>query len=243
MLDIDNLSVSVENKKILDNFSLHINEGEIHVLMGRNGTGKSSLAKTLMGHYLYKIKGGTITFLDTIINDLEVYKRAELGMFLCMQEPTPIEGVTNSELLKLSREEVTHKHIDYFDFINEVNEALDKIDFPKSMLKREVNVGFSGGEKKKNEILGMWILKPKFIILDELDSGLDVDSLKIVSKNINDYMKMYPSTSLLIITHHTKILEFIKPNYVHILSDGKIIKTGDYSLAKHIEEEGFDVYK
>lgn len=243
MLDINNLSVSVDKKRVLDNLSLHINEGEVHALMGRNGTGKSSLAKTLMGHYLYKIRGGTITFFDTVINDLEVYKRAELGMFLCMQEPTPVEGVTNSELLKLSREEVTHKHIDYFDFINEVNDALDKINFPKSMLKREVNVGFSGGEKKKNEILGMWILKPKFIILDEVDSGLDVDSLKVVSKNINDYMKMYPNTSLLIITHHTKILEFIKPNFVHILHDGNIIKTGDYSLAEHIEKEGFDVYK
>lgn len=242
MLKIKKLTVSLKDsdKKILDDFSLTVNDGEIHAIMGPNGTGKSTLAKVIMGHFLYKIDEGKINFNNVIINDLSVDKRAKLGIFLAMQDPTVVEGVTNSEFLKTSREEMTGDHIDYFSFINEINNSLKELEFSKDMIHRHVNVGFSGGEKKKNEVLQIKILKPKFIILDELDSGLDVDSLRIVCENINKYKEENPDVSILIITHYPRILELIKPNFVHVMNHGKIVKTGDINLAIETEKVGYN---
>ena len=157
-----------------------------------------------------------------------------------MQDPTVVDGVTNSEFLKNAYEEQTGNHIDYFNFISEVNKSLDDLNFSRDMIHRDVNAGFSGGEKKKNEVLQIKILKPKLIILDEIDSGLDVDSLKVVCENINEYKNEFPDTSILIITHYPSILEAIKPDYVHIMKNGKIVKTGDMSLALETEQVGYN---
>ena len=242
MLKIENLKVSLkkDGKVILNGLNLNINDGEIHAIMGPNGTGKSTLSKAIMGHYLFQIDEGKIVFNDKLINNLSVDERAKLGIFLAMQDPTIINGVTNSEFLKISKEEITNQHIDYFNFINSINTSLNDLEFSKDMIHRHVNVGFSGGEKKKNEILQIKILEPKFIILDEIDSGLDVDSLKVVCKNINDYKEKHPETSTLIITHYPRILELIKPNYVHIMKNGKIVETGDITLANRTEQEGYN---
>lgn len=241
MLKIENLKVNIkdEDKRVIDNLSLEIKDGEIHAIMGPNGTGKSTLAKTIMGHYKFEIMDGTITFNDTIINNLEVDERAKAGIFLAMQDPTSVDGVTNSEFLKTAREEIMDEHINYFDFINLVNNSLNELEFSKDMIHRDLNKGFSGGEKKKNEILQIKVLMPKFIILDEIDSGLDVDSLKIVCKNVMDYKKNNPDTSILIITHYPRILELIKPDYVHIMNHGTITETGDINLAFKTEQEGY----
>lgn len=242
MLSIKNINVSLKNedKKIIKDLSLEINDGETHAIMGPNGTGKSTLAKVIMGHYLFTLTGGEIFFNGTKLNDLTTDERAKLGIFLAMQDPTVIDGVTNSEFLKTSSEEITGKHIDYFKFISEVNNSLKDLEFSKDMIHRHVNAGFSGGEKKKNEVLQIKILKPKLIILDELDSGLDVDSLKIVCENINKYKSENPDTSILIITHYPRILEMIKPDYVHVMKNGTIVKTGDISLATLTEKVGYN---
>ena len=240
MLSIKNINVSLKNedKKIIKDLSLEINDGETHAIMGPNGTGKSTLAKVIMGHYLFTLTDGEIFFNGTKLNDLTTDERAKLGIFLAMQDPTVIDGVTNSEFLKTSSEEITGKHIDYFKFITKVNNSLKDLEFSKDMIHRHVNAGFSGGEKKKNEVLQIKILKPKLIILDELDSGLDVDSLKIVCENINKYKSENPDTSILIITHYPRILEMIKPDYVHVMKNGTIVKTGDISLATLTEKVG-----
>lgn len=242
MLSIKNINVSLKNedKKIIKDLSLEINDGETHAIMGPNGTGKSTLAKVIMGHYLFNLTGGEIFFNKTKLNDLTTDERAKLGIFLAMQDPTVIDGVTNSEFLKTSSEEITGKHIDYFKFITKVNNSLKDLEFSKDMIHRHVNAGFSGGEKKKNEVLQIKILKPKLIILDELDSGLDVDSLKIVCENINKYKNENPDTSILIITHYPRILEMIKPDYVHVMKNGTIVKTGDISLATLTEKVGYN---
>ena len=242
MLSIKNINVSLKNedKKIIKDLSLEINDGETHAIMGPNGTGKSTLVKVIMGHYLFTLTGGEIFFNGTKLNNLTTDERAKLGIFLAMQDPTVIDGVTNSEFLKTSSEEITGKHIDYFKFITEVNNSLKDLEFSKDMIHRHVNAGFSGGEKKKNEVLQIKILKPKLIILDELDSGLDVDSLKIVCENINKYKSENPDTSILIITHYPRILEMIKPDYVHVMKNGTIVKTGDISLATLTEKVGYN---
>lgn len=242
MLSIKNISVSLkdEDKKIINGLSLDINDGEIHAIMGPNGTGKSTLAKVIMGHFLFTLDDGEIIFNKVKLNDLSTDERARLGIFLAMQDPTVIEGVTNSEFLKTSTEEITGSHIDYFKFITEVNLSLKDLSFSKDMIHRHVNAGFSGGEKKKNEVLQIKMLKPKLIILDELDSGLDVDSLKIVCENINEYKKENPKTSILIITHYPRILEMIKPDYVHVMNHGTITKTGDITLATLTEKVGYN---
>lgn len=242
MLSIKNINVSLKNedKKIIKDLSLEINNGETHAIMGPNGTGKSTLAKVIMGHYLFSLTSGEIFFNKTKLNDLTTDERAKLGIFLAMQDPTVIDGVTNSEFLKTSSEEITGKHIDYFKFITKVNNSLKDLEFSKDMIHRHVNAGFSGGEKKKNEVLQIKILKPKLIILDELDSGLDVDSLKIVCENINKYKSENPDTSILIITHYPRILEMIKPDYVHVMKNGTIVKTGDISLATLTEKVGYN---
>ena len=241
MLEIKNINCSIVDSdiNILEDFSLKINSGETHVIMGPNGTGKSTLAKAIMGHYMYKITSGDILVDGESILDLEVDERAKRGIFLCMQDPTVIDGVSNSEFLRTARGSITGEKVNLYTFIKDMEKAMDDVSLDSSMLHRSLNKGFSGGEKKKNEILQMKFLKPKYIILDELDSGLDIDSLRIVCENINKYMKENRDASLLIITHYPRILEYLKPDFVHILKDGKIQLSGDKSLAEEIENNGY----
>lgn len=238
---IDKLNViSKDNKEILKDFSLDINPGEIHVIMGKNGTGKSTLSKVIMGSNDYKVKSGDILVDNESILSLDVSSRSKKGIFLAMQSPISIEGVTNSEFLRSALSSKEDRNVGIYEFIQMMEKGMKDLKMNESMMHRSINQDFSGGERKKNEILQMKILKPSFIIFDELDSGLDVDSLKIVCDNINEYLKEYPNTSILIITHYTRILDYINPNFVHVLKDGKIIKSGDFKLAKQIEENGFD---
>ena len=237
-LNIKNLTVSVENKIILKDFNLEINNGEIHVLMGPNGIGKSTLTKVIMGDPNYKIEEGFIYYNDQLINDMSVDERSRLGIFLGMQLPIEIEGVTNADFLRSAVTIREKDNFKLFEFIKSLDAAVDKLKMDSSMIHRGINQGFSGGERKKNEILQMYILKPSFVMLDEIDSGLDVDSLKIVGNSVMDYFKEY-NPGILLITHYEKLLNYIKPTHVHIISDGKIVKTGDYSLVKEIEKNGF----
>ena len=242
MLEVKNINARVigSDFDILNDFSLKINEGEVHVIMGPNGTGKSTLSKVIMGHYNYEVTKGDIFVDGESILNLDVDERAKKKIFLCMQDPTVIEGVSNSEFLRTALNEVNNEHVNLYSFIKDMEKSMDELSLDSNMLHRSLNAGFSGGEKKKNEILQMKILKPKYIILDEVDSGLDVDSLKIVCENINQYLDENSDASLLIITHYPRILEYIKPDFVHILSDGHIVKTGDISLARQIEKDGYN---
>lgn len=240
MLSIKNLDVSIEEKKVLKNFNLDINDGSIHVIMGPNGIGKSTLSRVIMGDNNYKVLNGDIIFNNESIKDMAVDVRSKLGIFLVMQYPLEIDGVSNQDFLRTAMSSHEGKKVGLYDFINRCEKASEELKMNKELIHRSLNVGFSGGEKKKNEVLQIKLLKPSFIILDELDSGLDVDSLKIVASNIAEYKKENPNTSILIITHLTNILEYIKPDYVHIMANGNIIKTGDYSLAKLIEKEGYE---
>ena len=208
--------------------------------MGPNGTGKSTLSKVILGNYMYEVTDGDILFSGESIIKLPVYERARKGIFLCMQDPTVIDGVSNSEFLRTALGEVNGEKVNLYTFIKSMEDTMKKVELDSSMLHRSLNKGFSGGEKKKNEILQMILLKPKFIILDELDSGLDVDSLRIVCENINDYLKENPDVSVLIITHYTRVLKYIKPSYVHVMRDGKIVKTGTMDLAYDIEKNGYN---
>lgn len=242
MLEIKNLDVKVKNedKVILNKLSLNINKGEVHVIMGPNGTGKSTLSKVITGYYKYEVTGGDILFEGKSILDLTTDERARLGIFLAMQDPISIEGLNNSEFLKTAISETTGEKVGLFEFIKTLEKEMKNLKLNESMLHRSLNQGFSGGEKKKNEVLQLKLLKPKFIILDELDSGLDVDSLRIVCDNINSYLEENKDTSVLIITHYPRILDYIKPNYVHVIKGGTIVKTGDISLADTIEKNGYD---
>lgn len=243
MLKIENLNVSINNKKILNNFNLIINDGEIHTIMGPNGVGKSTLSRVIMGDSNYKVFSGSIIFNGDNILPLSVDERAKKGIFLAMQYPMEIEGVSNQDFLRTAISANDNKRIGLYDFILKCEKGAEELSMNKDLIHRSLNVGFSGGEKKKNEVLQIKLLKPKFIILDELDSGLDVDSLRIVGENIRDYKKENPNTSILIITHHPKILEYLKPDYVHIISDGTIVKSGNYTLAEEIEKKGYITYK
>ncbi len=242
MLEIKDLDVKVKNedKVILNKLSLNINKGEVHVIMGPNGTGKSTLSKVITGYYKYEVTGGDILFEGKSILDLTTDERARLGIFLAMQDPISIEGLSNSEFLKTAISETTGEKVGLFEFIKILEKEMKNLKLNESMLHRSLNQGFSGGEKKKNEVLQLKLLKPKFIILDELDSGLDVDSLRIVCDNINSYLEENKDTSVLIITHYPRILDYIKPNYVHVIKGGTIVKTGDISLADTIEKNGYD---
>lgn len=241
MLEIKNISVKIKDldKHIINGLSLNIKDGEVHAIMGPNGTGKSTLSKVIMGNYKYELTDGDILLNGESIKDLKVNERAKKGIFLAMQDPTVVDGVTNSEFLKTASREITGENIDYFKFLDEVNKSIEDLEFDKDMLYRHLNKGFSGGEKKKNEVLQIKMLKPKFIILDEIDSGLDVDSLRIVCENINKYREEHKDTSVLIITHYPRILEYINPDFVHIMNNGKIVKTGNMDLAFDTEKHGY----
>ena len=241
MLEVKKLTAAVADKKILEDFSLKIKSGEVHAIMGPNGTGKSTLSKVIMGSDEYKVLSGDILFEDKSIKSISTDERSRLGIFLSMQNPVSIEGITNSEFIKSAINTRLDTPIGLYDFIKQVDKASEELDLNKDIIHRNVNVGASGGERKKNEIFQLKMLKPKFIILDELDSGLDIDSLKIVCRNINSYLEENPKTSVLIITHYPRILEYIKPQYVHIMNNGHIVETGDYNLALKIEKYGYAV--
>ena len=239
MLTIKDLCVSIKDKQILKDFSINIGDGEIHAVMGPNGVGKSTLSKVIMGDPNYNVTKGSIIYNGQDIKNLEVDERARLGIFMAMQNPIAIDGVKNSEFLKTALSTIENRNVSIFEFIKAMDKATEELEMDSNMLHRSINKGFSGGEKKKNEILQMKILKPSMLILDELDSGLDVDSLKIVCENINKYLEEHPKTSVLIITHYSRILEYIKPNYVHAFMDGHIVKTSDASFAYEIEKHGY----
>ena len=242
LLNVKKINVEVENKKILNDFSLEINSGEIHAIMGPNGVGKSTLSRVIMGDNNYKLLSGDILFNNESILGLKTDERARLGIFLAMQYPTEIPGISNQDFLRTAMAQNDDKRIGLYEFILKCEKTSEELKMNKSLIHRDLNCGFSGGEKKKNEVLQIKMLKPKLIILDEIDSGLDVDSLRIVSENIRDYKKDNPDTSIIIITHHPKILEYLVPDYVHIVSHGQVIKTGNKDLAIEIEKNGYNSY-
>ncbi len=228
-----------QEKEILSDFSLTMKPGEIHAIMGPNGTGKSTLSKVIMGSEDYQIIKGEILLDQTSLLPLTVDERSRLGIFLAMQSPISIEGVTNSEFLRTALNARREKPIGIYQFMKQMEFEMNELKMDSSMMHRSINQDFSGGERKKNEILQLKILEPKLIILDELDSGLDVDSLKIVCENIQNYKKQNKDCMILIITHYSKILDYLTPDYVQIMKEGKIQKTGPASLAKEIEKKGF----
>lgn len=239
MLKIENLTVSVGNKTILKNFNLTIKENEIHTIMGVNGVGKSTICKVILGDPNYKVESGSIYYNESDLLNLDTTNRARLGIFLLNQSPIEIEGVTNSEMLRTALGEKNGTSVNLFEFSKKVENACNILNIDKSIIHRGINEGMSGGERKKNELLHMFLLEPSLIILDELDSGLDVDSLKIVSEALNKFLENH-NASILIITHHTSILEYIKTDFVHLLNNGKIAISSDFELAKKIEKEGFN---
>lgn len=239
-LEIKDLTVSVNDKKILNNFNLLIKKGEIHAIMGPNGTGKSTLSRVILGDNNYHVDSGDIIVDGKSILSLKTDERARLGIFLCFQNPISIDGITNSEFIRSAINANREKPIGLYEFIKDMEKEIKSLSMKEDMMHRNLNTGFSGGERKKNEVLQIKMLKPKFIIFDELDSGLDVDSLKIVCDNINDYLKNNPDTSVILITHYTRILNYIKPDFVHMMKDGHISVSGDYSLASQIEKEGYN---
>lgn len=239
MLSIKNLTVSVKDKIILKDFNLEINDNEIHSLMGLNGSGKSTICKVLMGDPTYTVDEGSIFYKDVDLLKLDTTERARNGIFLVNQNPIEIEGVKNSEMLRLALEAKTGKSVNIFEFSKLMNKVCEKINVDKSFIHRGINENMSGGERKKNELMHLWVLEPDLILLDEIDSGVDVDNLNTICNSLKEYFDTH-SCSFLIITHHTNILKKLTPNYVHIIENGKIIKTGDYSLAENIENNGFN---
>ncbi|GAB3057709.1 Fe-S cluster assembly ATPase SufC [Virgibacillus ainsalahensis] len=243
VLEIKNLHVTIEGKKILNGVDLTIKGGEFHAIMGPNGTGKSTLASAIMGHPKYEITEGSVLLDGEDVLEMEVDERARAGLFLGMQYPSEISGVTTSDFLRSSinarREE--GDEIPLMKFIKEMDQTLDYLEIDKNMAQRYLNEGFSGGEKKRNEILQLMLLKPEIAILDEIDSGLDIDALKVVSKGINKMRDDKFGT--LIITHYQRLLNYITPDYVHIMMQGRIVKSGGPELAKRLEEEGYEWVK
>ena len=241
MLNIKNLSVETENKKILNKINLKINDGEFHVIMGQNGTGKSTLANIITGKEGYNITNGDILFENKSIINLNPEERALLGIFMSFQYPVSIPGVNTMHFLRTAinslKKHKKEKEINPAEFIKTFKENLKKVGLNEDFTKRAVNDGFSGGEKKRFEILQMMLMDPKFIVLDETDSGLDIDALKIVAESINSIRSK--KKSFLLITHYHRILKYLNPNFVHVLANGKIIKSGDEKLALELEEKGY----
>lgn len=242
LLEVKDLYVDVEEKSILHGVNLSIGEGETHVLMGPNGTGKSTLGYALMGNPKYHIQNGEIWFQGKNITEEPVNERAKAGIFLSFQNPLEVPGVTLSSFIRNALEQKTGKRVKLWDYKKELEKTMELLQMDPSYAERDLNVGFSGGEKKKAEILQLLMLKPALAILDETDSGLDVDAVRTVSAGIEAYQKTCKG-SLLIITHSTKILESLSVDYTHVMVDGKIIQTGDASLVDVINEEGFGKYE
>ncbi|EHZ5919553.1 Fe-S cluster assembly ATPase SufC [Listeria monocytogenes] len=242
-LKIQDLHVEIEGKEILKGVNLEISTGEIHAIMGPNGTGKSTLSSAIMGHPKYELTQGTITLDGEDVLEMEVDERARAGLFLAMQYPSEISGVTNAEFIRAAinsrREE--GDEIPVMQFIRKLDAKMDILDMDEEMAERYLNEGFSGGEKKRNEILQLLMIEPKLAILDEIDSGLDIDALKVVSKGVNEMRG--EGFGCLIITHYQRLLNYITPDFVHVMMQGKVVKEGGPELAKRLEAEGYDWIK
>lgn len=241
LLEIKDLHVNAQDKEILKGIDLTINKGEIHVIMGPNGSGKTTTANAILNNPLYNKVEGTINFDGEDITNLKTDEIARKGVFMSFQLPEEIPGISVANFLKTAKGKVTGKPVKVFQFKDELKKYMEELKIKPEYAERSLNVGFSGGEKKKNEIFQMLVLNPKLAILDETDSGLDVDAIRTVSKGIEMFKN--ENNAVLIITHNTKILKSLKVDYVHILVNGKIVKTGDQSLASEIEEEGYAKYK
>ncbi|HDA6641554.1 TPA: Fe-S cluster assembly ATPase SufC [Staphylococcus aureus] len=238
-LEIKDLHVSIEDKEILKGVNLTINTDEIHAIMGPNGTGKSTLSSAIMGHPSYEVTKGEVLLDGVNILELEVDERAKAGLFLAMQYPSEITGVTNADFMRsaINAKREEGQEINLMQFIKKLDKNMDFLDIDKDMAQRYLNEGFSGGEKKRNEILQLMMLEPKFAILDEIDSGLDIDALKVVSKGINQMRG--ENFGALMITHYQRLLNYITPDKVHVMYAGKVVKSGGPELAKRLEEEGY----
>ncbi len=242
-LEIKDLHVSIEDKEILKGVNLTINTDEIHAIMGPNGTGKSTLSSAIMGHPSYEVTKGEVLLDGVNILELEVDERAKAGLFLAMQYPSEITGVTNADFMRsaINAKREEGPEINLMQFIKKLDKNMDFLDIDKDMAQRYLNEGFSGGEKKRNEILQLMMLEPKFAILDEIDSGLDIDALKVVSKGINQMRG--ENFGALMITHYQRLLNYITPDKVHVMYAGKVVKSGGPELAKRLEEEGYEWVK
>lgn len=239
VLEVKDLHVAIEDKEILKGVNLVMKTGEIHAIMGPNGTGKSTLSAAIMGNPNYEVTKGEVLFDGKNILDLEVDERARLGLFLAMQYPSEIPGISNAEFMRAAinaRREEDEK-ISVMQFLKKLDKKMDLLNMPEEMAERYLNEGFSGGEKKRNEILQLLMIKPTFAILDEIDSGLDIDALKVVAKGINEMRG--EGFGALIITHYQRLLNYIVPDVVHIMMDGRVVLTGDAELAKRLEAEGY----
>ena len=241
MLDIKNLQVNVEGKPILKGINLHVNAGEVHAIMGPNGSGKSTLARALSGHPEYEITGGNVTFEGKDLLDMDPDERAREGLFMAFQYPVEIAGVNNAYFLKAAlnakRKHQGQPELDAMEFMQLIKEKSKLLEIDQSMLSRAVNEGFSGGEKKRNEIFQMSLLEPKLAILDETDSGLDIDALKLVASGVNAMRT--PERGIIVVTHYQRLLDYIVPDYVHVLSAGRIVKSGGKELALELEKRGY----
>lgn len=241
MLSIKNLQANVEDKNILKGLSIEVKPGEVHAIMGPNGAGKSTLGNVLAGREGYEVTGGSVDFDGTDILELDAEERARAGLFLAFQYPVEIPGVSNMEFLKASVDAVRESNglepYSSVEFIKLAREKCKAVNLPAEFLKRGVNEGFSGGEKKRNELMQMMLLEPKLCILDETDSGLDIDALQVVAEGVN--AQRSPDRSFIVVTHYQRLLDYIVPDYVHVLADGKIVKSGGKELAHELEKEGY----
>ncbi|HCS30092.1 Fe-S cluster assembly ATPase SufC [Enterococcus italicus] len=239
VLEIKNLHVSIEEKEILKGVNLTLRTGEIHAIMGPNGTGKSTLSAAIMGNPNYEVTEGEILLDGQNILELEVDERARLGLFLAMQYPSEIPGITNAEFMRaaINAKRDEDDKISVMDFLKKLDEKMELLNMPEEMAERYLNEGFSGGEKKRNEILQLLMLEPTFAILDEIDSGLDIDALKVVARGVNEMRG--ENFGSLIITHYQRLLNYITPDVVHIMMDGRVVLTGNADLAKRLEAEGY----
>jgi Fe-S cluster assembly ATP-binding protein len=241
MLDIKNLQVTAEGKQILKGIDLHVNAGEVHAIMGPNGSGKSTLARALAGHPQYEVTAGEATFEGKDLLDLDPDERAREGVFMAFQYPVEIAGVNNAYFLKAAvnakRKHQGLPELDAMEFMQLIKEKSKLLDIDQSMLSRAVNEGFSGGEKKRNEIFQMALLEPRLAILDETDSGLDIDALKLVAAGVNAMRS--PDRAIIVVTHYQRLLDYIVPDYVHVLSAGRIVKSGGKELALELEKKGY----
>lgn len=241
MLEIKDLKVNVEDKEILKGINLNINAGEIHVVMGPNGAGKSTLTNAIMAHPKYTITGGSIKFEGQDITEMEADERARLGIFMSFQTPQEVPGISVENFLRAAKMAVTGQNIPVLKFKKELKKMMEDLNFAPDYAERYLNVGFSGGEKKKNEILQMKVLDPKFVMLDETDSGLDVDATRIVSEGVRNFLT--EDKAVLIITHHSQILESLQPDFVHVIVDGNLVTTGGKELIEEIENNGYKSFK
>jgi Fe-S cluster assembly ATP-binding protein len=242
MLKITNLHASAGEKQILKGISLEINPGEVHAIMGPNGSGKSTLAQIIAGHPGYEVTSGTIEYEGQDLLELDAEERAQQGVFLAFQYPVEIPGVTNAYFLRAAYNEIRKAHgqeeADPIEFLDIMEEKLKLVEMDASMMQRSVNAGFSGGEKKRNEILQMAVLAPKLAVLDETDSGLDIDALRIVAEGVNKLKR--PDNATIVVTHYQRLLNYIVPDFVHVLAGGRIIKSGGKELAHELEAKGYD---